>query len=1148
MKEPFLREFVALTILGFFTSTAYGARELSLDERVAAQTAVERVYWRHRIWPQDNPGPKPPLERGMTERAIRAKVETYLRESNALEKFWNRPIDAEQLQAEMERMGKETRDPAMLREIFDALGNDPFLIAECLARPTLADRMVRTYYATDERIHGNLERAGGEAEETPEAWLSRNDSALGIEVAVPIGPYREVSIRESECADDTWSPGPDSLGARISHTAVWTGSEMIVWGGFVPYPTNYESTGGRYNPATHSWAAVSLNGAPSPRSCHTAVWTGSEMIVWGGEGSTNTNTGGRYDPATNSWSSTALTGAPSARSLHTAVWTGTKMIVWGGGSPGGQQMAGAQYDPSNDSWFATSLTGAPSPRDLHTAVWTGSRMVIWGGVDRSTVPGSGLSTGGRYDPIANTWTPTSNTGAPSARYRHTAVWTGTDVLVWGGVNSSPSTTCFNTGGRYDPVADAWIATSTTGAPSARYAHTAVWTGSTMIVWGGTCGSPVQSGSIYDPASDSWTSTPTVNAPAARLWHTAVWTGSEMIVWGGRLTPTGTPLGDGGRFSPATGTWVPTETYPAPRSRHGVAWTGAEMIVWGGLNQRTGLLNDGGRYDPALNHWSAMSTAGGPGAVEYSTMVWTGTEAIVWGGRDSAGPTSLGARYNPASDSWTATNGADAPSARYLHSAVWTGRKMIVWGGASAFNTGGQYDPVTNSWSPTSPTGAPSARYFHTAIWTGSRMIVWGGGLSTGTNTGGRYDPLGDSWTPTSTIGAPSARTQSTAVWTGSELVVWGGTNGFGLQFDTGGRYSPQSDTWSATTVVGAPSGRQDHSAVWSGERMIVWGGSVDSLPSDTGARYDPASDSWSPTSTSEVPLARAAHTAVWTGSQMIVWGGGVAGGGRYCSACQTTSTFYRDDDGDGHGLSAFPLTTCGTTPPPGYGSLVGDCDDANRAVYPGAPQPCDGVNNDCNDPSWPAPPANETDTDGDGFRGCAGDCDDSSANVHPGAAEVCNGMDDNCNGQTDEDAQGVDSDGDGVHNACDNCGFDFNASQSDTNDDGEGDVCDLNDGLIWEFREDKSSLSWQPEQGPTSWNVYIGDLAVLKSTGVYTQPPGSNPLADRHCGETQTFAADLGVPVTHTVSFSLVTGVQGGVEGALGSSSSGTRPNANPCP
>ena len=66
---------------------------------------------------------------------------------------------------------------------------------------------------------------------------------------------------------------------------MWTGSEMIVWGG--TDQTNYLNTGGRYNPTTDSWTPTGLDERAARPIGHTAVWTGSEMIVWGGVDSTS---------------------------------------------------------------------------------------------------------------------------------------------------------------------------------------------------------------------------------------------------------------------------------------------------------------------------------------------------------------------------------------------------------------------------------------------------------------------------------------------------------------------------------------------------------------------------------------------------------------------------------------------------------------------------------------------------------------------------------------------------------------------------------------------------------------------------------------------------------------------------------------------
>src|SRR5439155_25291225 len=111
------------------------ARVFSFAERVAYQRIIEEVYWRHRIWPKENPNPKPALDAVMSQARLENKVRGYLHDSLVLENYWQKPITAEQLQAEMDRMARDTKQPEVLQELFEALGNDPAVIAECLARP-----------------------------------------------------------------------------------------------------------------------------------------------------------------------------------------------------------------------------------------------------------------------------------------------------------------------------------------------------------------------------------------------------------------------------------------------------------------------------------------------------------------------------------------------------------------------------------------------------------------------------------------------------------------------------------------------------------------------------------------------------------------------------------------------------------------------------------------------------------------------------------------------------------------------------------------------------------------------------------------------------------------------------------------------------
>jgi N-acetylneuraminic acid mutarotase len=582
-------------------------RSLTFAERVAYQRAIEDVYWRHRIWPKENRGPKPSLDAVMSQTQLEKKVEDYLRNSQALEDHWQRPLTAQQLQAEMERMAQNTKQPEMLRDLFDALGNDPFVIAECLARPILAARLVSG-------LTSGAEHASFRAKSRLQASHSLRRSQAFNSAALPIGnstgsfdiaqvdmarnlhtgTYR---LPQIECTDDTWTATStdNPPEGRFFHTAVWTGSEMIVWGGV--NGNDWLNTGGKYDPSTDSWTATSTTNAPDGRQTHTAVWTGSEMIIWGGVGPfIYFNTGGRYNPSTDSWIATSTINAPTGRYQHTAIWTGSEMIVWGGEGPVDSN-TGGRYNPSTDSWIATSTTNAPTARDSHSAVWTGSEMIVWGGTGTL----GWVNTGGRYDPGTDSWAYTTATNAPTPRDVHTAVWTGSEMIVWGGYNNEH---WLNTGGRYNPSTESWTPTSSTNAPVGRIFHTAVWTGNEMIIWGGEDSNynHLHTGGRYNLSTDSWTATSVINAPSDRLAHAAVWTGSEMIVWGGGGV--GTYLYTGGRycaqFSPATPTPTPTAS-PTPTPTPTACDTG--IIVNGGFETGTfpPWVIDGHNNDPVITH-------------------------------------------------------------------------------------------------------------------------------------------------------------------------------------------------------------------------------------------------------------------------------------------------------------------------------------------------------------------------------------------------------------------------------------------------------------------------------------------------------------------------------------------------------------------
>ena len=126
----------------------------------------------------------------------------------------------------------------------------------------------------------------------------------------------------------------------------------------------------------------------------------------------------------------ALTNAPTARAMHTAVWTGSEMIVWGG-SDGIQRFEHRRADtiPAPTVGQPPAPPTRPLPERSH------------GSLDRQRNDRLGrrrrqhhLNTGGRYNPSTDSWTATSTTNAPAARVVHTAVWTGSEMIVWGGLN------------------------------------------------------------------------------------------------------------------------------------------------------------------------------------------------------------------------------------------------------------------------------------------------------------------------------------------------------------------------------------------------------------------------------------------------------------------------------------------------------------------------------------------------------------------------------------------------------------------------------------------------------------------------------------------------------------------------------------------
>jgi hypothetical protein len=312
-------------------------------------------------------------------------------------------------------------------------------------------------------------------------------------------------------AVDSWrlvASAPVLMWPRVLATAVWTGTVVVIWGGGDPAGTSDFQTGGVYDPATNTWKMMSLDQAPSARRAPRGVWTGSRVLFWGGwlRSGVPEDKAFLYDPNNDTWSQTSNSGTPPKLSDATSGFSGSSFFVYGGRPNGaGESSAFFRYQPATDAWAA--LAEGPSPRYGAFGAWDGSKFVVWGG-RRGTGAPVPLVDGGRYDPSGGTWSSVTTSGAPSARHaahRETG-WAarigGERTLFVGGYGGSPPLTEANVqhnGGIYNSTTNGWSLTPTWPSGETHLWGVAVWTGSELVLWGGLVGGvPTKTGERFRP--------------------------------------------------------------------------------------------------------------------------------------------------------------------------------------------------------------------------------------------------------------------------------------------------------------------------------------------------------------------------------------------------------------------------------------------------------------------------------------------------------------------------------------------------------------------------------------------------------------------------------------------------------------------------
>jgi hypothetical protein len=245
-------------------------------------------------------------------------------------------------------------------------------------------------------------------------------------------------------------PAPPKTENGCKSGAAWTGSEMLVWGCGLT----------AYNPTTNQWRR--LPDAPTRHGI--VVWTGRELIGWGGGCCGDvSDDGSAYDPATNTWRKLAPAPVDGQQSPIGA-WTGRELVIFNGRGPEGARVGGAAYNPRTDSWRRIPSLASLRPGSI--AVYDGNEIHVlgvrhavfsfnpsndrWRRLPRTQLGADGLVaawTGNRliasgattaaYDSPRNLWT--SFSPSPLApREDAQGVWTGRELIVWGGLVPPPA--------------------------------------------------------------------------------------------------------------------------------------------------------------------------------------------------------------------------------------------------------------------------------------------------------------------------------------------------------------------------------------------------------------------------------------------------------------------------------------------------------------------------------------------------------------------------------------------------------------------------------------------------------------------------------------------------------------------------------------
>jgi N-acetylneuraminic acid mutarotase len=314
-----------------------------------------------------------------------------------------------------------------------------------------------------------------------------------------------------------------------------------------------------------------------------------------------------------------------------------------------------QYSVAEDKW-TQKIINLPNVNSIMPSIsdviyTNGTKIFLWSGSARK---------GFIYNYSANTWDSISVAQSPSARYFHQAVWTGNEIIIFGGsseANPVSSTNYLNTGARYSPILNLWAALPSIATPfSGRKKFAMVATPNGVLIWGGCQGYPISrykccsfnpvtfeciigfgysydssitfnDGIFYNNATNNWTLVSPTNAPSARHHPAAIFDGTNVVIAGGAyyrgppvatccgIVPFCTPVSykdtlynNGAKYDPVTNSWTPIANAPRQFANTDAVWDNEQLITMT-INDRPGLLgiilqeDSLLSYEPSANDWS-----------------------------------------------------------------------------------------------------------------------------------------------------------------------------------------------------------------------------------------------------------------------------------------------------------------------------------------------------------------------------------------------------------------------------------------------------------------------------------------------------------------------------------------------------------------